>query len=315
MKFRKFSSIENSYRQAFVQKIVESGYDRIPYIVTEKIHGANFSFWVSNDEIRIASRSQFVDENFYSCKEVVEKYRNNLSRMKRNEFPNIEYIAVYGELYGPGIQKGIYYGKEKNFAAFEVSVNSDPDLTLSVKYAKDLLNKYEIPFVPILGEFDSLQEALEYPNEFDSKVPVLLNNCDPSEIPSSNICEGVVISPMGSYYLPNGNKIILKNKNEKWGEKQESPRGQKTRIELETFGAENYINENRMNAVISKIGGISQKDFGRVIREMSEDVVEEMVKDGIIPDNWRSFEGSKSLGKAVTGLVSIFLKKELFPKL
>ena len=48
---------------------------------------------------------------------------------------------------------------------------------------------------------------------------------------------------------------------------------------------------------------------------MSEDVVEEMVNDRIIPDNWRSFEGSKFLGKAVTGLVSIFLKKELFPKL
>ena len=45
-KFKKFNSLENSYRENFIHKIREQGYENEKYIITEKLHGANYSFTV-----------------------------------------------------------------------------------------------------------------------------------------------------------------------------------------------------------------------------------------------------------------------------
>ena len=44
--FKKFNSLENSYRENFMNKIREHGYENEEYIITEKLHGANYSFTV-----------------------------------------------------------------------------------------------------------------------------------------------------------------------------------------------------------------------------------------------------------------------------
>ena len=44
--FKKFNSLENSYRDNFISKIREQGFESEEYIVTEKLHGANYSFTV-----------------------------------------------------------------------------------------------------------------------------------------------------------------------------------------------------------------------------------------------------------------------------
>ena len=37
--FKKFNSLENSYRENFIHKIREHGYENEEYIITEKLHG------------------------------------------------------------------------------------------------------------------------------------------------------------------------------------------------------------------------------------------------------------------------------------
>ena len=45
--FNKFPSLENTYRQKEIDEIVNQGLADQGYIVTEKVHGANFSFIIT----------------------------------------------------------------------------------------------------------------------------------------------------------------------------------------------------------------------------------------------------------------------------
>ena len=81
VKFKKFSSLENSYRENFIHKIREQGYENEKYIITEKLHGANYSFTVVIENgllvsVNPAKRSGYInsDEKFYNHRTVYEKY-------------------------------------------------------------------------------------------------------------------------------------------------------------------------------------------------------------------------------------------------
>ena len=50
VEFIKFPSLENTYREKEISRIAEQGLDQQKYIVTEKVHGAHFDFYVSYDE-------------------------------------------------------------------------------------------------------------------------------------------------------------------------------------------------------------------------------------------------------------------------
>ena len=49
--FKKYNSIENTYREKEVEQIYLHGYDKETYVVQEKVHGANFSF-ITNGNFR-----------------------------------------------------------------------------------------------------------------------------------------------------------------------------------------------------------------------------------------------------------------------
>ena len=78
MEFKKFSSLENTYRQATIDKIIYELLDQGDWVATEKVHGANFSFWFDGSELRVASRTQFVDGTFYGCQPVIDRYTQTI---------------------------------------------------------------------------------------------------------------------------------------------------------------------------------------------------------------------------------------------
>ena len=45
MRFRKYLDIENSYRKKFIDIVVAEKLDKGEFVVQEKAHGANLSFW------------------------------------------------------------------------------------------------------------------------------------------------------------------------------------------------------------------------------------------------------------------------------
>lgn len=307
MKFEKYPSIENHYREEFIQSIRKNPDAMVSeWVVTEKIHGANFSFWTDGNDLRVASRSQFTDGNFNNCHGVIELYKKQIKDIF-NSLNNIEYMVAYGELYGQGVQKGIHYFNNKDFILFDIAVKepSKEELTfLSFEKVRELSNTFLVPLVPVIFE-GTFSECLNQENTFDSVI---------ANIPE-NIAEGLVIRPKGKdIHNHRGQRIIIKSKNNKWSEKQTKKiknRPRNLEHPLQEVISE-YINENRVNNVLSKLDNIDineKKDFGMILGLTSKDVIEDLIKDGNLPEDWKKSDELKPLSGWVTLEIKNLLKE------
>lgn len=292
MEFKKYTSIENSYRIKFLEYVKEKGYDKETYTVTEKIHGANFSIWYNGEHFRFAKRSKFLgnESDFYSYKTATKELIDKIKEVyNKSPICKGQILTLYGELFGgtyphpdvercdvKQVQKGVYYSPTVGFYCFDVAI----DGRVQPIDALQILKEHDILTAEILYE-GSLDECLQYSNEFQTTIPEKLG------LPAieNNICEGVVIKSACPLYLGNGSRVILKNKNEKWTEKTKKEK--KARVEVKLNANEQrifdnfaeLINENRLRNVISHIGTISQKDFGKLMGAYSKDVHDDFMKD------------------------------------
>jgi Rnl2 family RNA ligase len=99
----------------------------------------------------------------------------------------------------------------------------------------------------------------------------------------------VVIRPVVPVFLPNGSRVLLKNKNSRFAEKKSvKKRTPKLFVEptySEALNAqltetEAYITENRLNNVVSKIGQVSvPRDMGKLIGLLSKDALDDYLKE------------------------------------
>ena len=289
--FKKFPSLENTYQTKPIQIAEELGLDKQQYVVTEKVHGANFSFHISMDsnlnvDIKCAKRSGWIEdgEKFFNYKYVLEKYRNRLENTFDAMSDDCEELVIFGELHGGNIQSGMCYKDDQDFIAFDMKIDGVPVDKLSMF---NVLQTYEIPCVPLLGKFDTLQEALNFNESFDS---LLMRDGFNGEEKHKE-AEGVVIEPVTPSWFPNGSRVYFKKKTKRFLEKG----GNKIKKEPETLPKElesvlltsfEYINEPRFQAVCSKIGEVTIKDIGKVMGLMTQDILLDMQKDEIdIPEN------------------------------
>lgn len=300
MQFRKFSGIDNVSRTQTINYMVEQGHTEGEWEVTEKVHGSNFSIWFNGNDLRCAKRSQFIgpDDGFNNWKKVVGEIEENVKNLWKeldDEYhdeteDNVE-VAIYGEIFGGSfshpdvekvkgatrIQNGIFYTPDNLFYAFDVVVNGR---YLSTYKAEELFERYDFFYAKPLFR-GTFKECLTYPNEFDSKIPGWLGLPELTD----NTCEGVVLRPVHPKFAPCGSRIILKNKNEKWTEKAHKPKAPKTEVKFSEDGQKIldelslYFTENRLRNVLSKIGSVTQKDFGVVMKAFQEDAYEDFNKD------------------------------------
>jgi Rnl2 family RNA ligase len=131
----------------------------------------------------------------------------------------------------------------------------------------------------------SLDDCLKHPNQFQSKIAEWLG------LPAikDNVCEGIVIRPVTPCYLRTGSRALIKSKNEKFAEKKSVKRRNKQLEQLVEYSKEltellglldPFINENRLANVVSHIGEVQiPRDLGKLIKEMSYDVVEDFLKE------------------------------------
>ena len=303
MKFKKYSSIENTYRQRTINHIIQQGLSDGKWQVTEKIHGCNFSMWRNREEFKFAKRSSFTDGDFYNCQEVVDKYKLNMHRLWQTIRNNGGFeVTVFGELYGPGIQTGVYYSDEKDFAAFDIMVDGE---LLSPVATYNMCIAHRIPHVPVIGYFE-FQEALKHSPEFNS---ILGNKED-------NISEGVVIKPMSPKFFKNGGRVILKNKSKKFSETNGTQKPKKSNnvtLTEDTLKVveviSTYINENRLRNVISKIGQVSQKEFAKVSGLLTQDAIQDYEKDLGTPLTDLLGDERKTAYKAIGNVSSMLLRE------
>jgi len=295
MKFIKYPEIENSYRKKFLDAITEHGFDTGEFVVQEKAHGANLSFWYDGTQMESAKRSRFIKDDFYDYERVAEKYKSymiSLYDALKNDGHEFSVIAVYGELIGGAyphkevqkdtaatrIQKGIFYTPTNDFYAIDMSIDGKlQNIDTFTKYME------KIGFLYAKTIFrGTLKDCLAYPNKFQSYLPGWLG------LPQleDNYCEGTVIKPVTPQFMGNGERLILKNKNEKWAEKaKQKKRPQKTRPVLSQEANElwgklsEFVTPNRLHNVVSKIGKIQQKDFGKLMAALSQDILADFMKD------------------------------------
>lgn len=312
-KFTKYSSIENSYRKKYINDIVEAGLSDGLWIVTTKIHGANFSFVFTYEKgkdvtVQCAKRTGFVGgDNFFGYQKLLTKFKdqidNTIQRVKDvAELEKYDYlqVTIYGEIFGgvyphkdvprlnaAAVQKEVFYSNDTEFLAFDERVEyrkeGDEEICGEWIHPKQYIKTLAglgWPIVPVL-EICSFEKALEYPNLFEDPIHKLYG------LPTieNNPCEGVVIKPFDSVkYLHNSGRVIIKNKNEKFSEKKAvhipkfKPEESEQDIADKASVAE-FINEARLRNVLSKIGTVEKGDFRKIQSAFVEDAREDYFKD------------------------------------
>jgi Rnl2 family RNA ligase len=295
--FKKYNSIENSYRQKFLNYIVEQGKADGEWTVTEKVHGSNFSFVVGEHEMKCAKRSGFIakDEAFFDYERIVEKYGDSVKAIAEHlkaTREGIETVTVFGEIFGgnyphpdvendreiSAVQKEVHYCPAIDFYAFDIMVNGED--YLSVDEANELFEKFNLFYAKTLFR-GTLEECLAFEKEYVTTIPALLG------LPTieGNIGEGNVIKPVEPRFLFSGSRVIIKNKTAKFSEKKNktpkvkkalklSPEAERLLGEMSAL-----VTENRLRNVLSHIGEVTQKDFGKIMGEVNKDVIEDFMKD------------------------------------
>jgi Rnl2 family RNA ligase len=322
MKFKKYESITNSYQQKFIDLIVNYGLDSDIWYVQEKVHGANFSLTSDGSTVRAAKRTCFIadDDNFYGSKVVRGRYDSNVLNIAKDyEQP----VTVYGELcggfydgktelYSKMVQRGVQYCPYNDFLVFDIRIGGK---YVEFKEVVALCAIYGLKVSPVLFK-GTFKECLDYPNEFNTKVPAMygLNELE------DNICEGTIVRPNEDRYLGiegESSRIILKNKNSKFTERDLKPLvklNNELTPELQQAYAELqvYVNENRLDALVSKHGEdlFIPKNFGKILGLFLQDIYEEVRSEDLsffkLEQNQR-----KTVQKLISGDAVKLLRKKL----
>lgn len=267
--FVKWSSIENSYRTKEISyyRQLFPDLDEYQYVVTEKLHGSNVSFhFKAGEPMCVARRNGMLapDEDFYGVRELIPKYQDGLDVMQGMAEEASDTIRLYGEIFGPGVQKGVDYGDEKRIAFFGIKRF---DMLVPFDVFSFMLPE-TLMMVPIVATSVSLQDALDFDIGFTSLV-------------GNSLCEGIVIQPQYVVLEDNyGSPFLLKKKNEEFAEVEKQERVVDEAVSNLQQEIGDYVTTARLESIFSKEGEISSpKQIGAYIKWMVEDVTVDFAKD------------------------------------
>ena len=266
--------------------------EKLKWVVTEKIHGANFSFIYEKGNLKFAKRKDYLswEDDFFGFQIVVHSIENNIIRLFE-ELAAIEGGAkfiIYGELFGgkyphkevnskdniQAIQTGVYYTPKISFCAFDIAIEhdgTDSKSYLEYELAISYFEKHEVFYAKplFIGKFG---EAMNFDTRINSTIPEQLN------LPQieDNLIEGVMVKP----YNQLTDKSILvrpivKLKNPEFDEEKKFHQAEKwsyipnisSNTEDLSFILDelrNYITINRLESAISKIGALDLKNEKRI---------------------------------------------------
>jgi len=219
------------------------------------------------------------EDKFFGVWDVLARYDAELSVLQRFTDELGKEVRVFGELFGPGIQGRVNYGDKKKFRIFDVEVaDVAGDILLSQAKLQATMKIWDLLHmqVPIVAIVNGLENALDYPEKFNSMI---LNK-------EGNLAEGFVMRPFFQVYgMPSGERFVMKKKrpgfDDKNGKSEKKPRKElPPNIIKLVSGFQDYINENRVLDTFSKYGPIeSPKQIGDYIRYVLDDAKEDFNKD------------------------------------
>jgi len=260
------------------------------WVVTEKVHGSNFSFVynVENRIMKYAKRSGLIEEGeyFFNFQDILPEVEPKIMIIIDNILNNennkkLETIIVYGELFGgwypdiktkyKPIQKGIYYSPNIHFIAFDIHItyfneNIGKSEGKYLDFAKsiELFKLSNIMYSEPMAIYSTYEKASFYKLGFNTGIPAKLGL---PELPV-NKAEGIVIRSIGSE-----ERYIIKKKIPEFSETKYADNsiknGDKKSIGLA------MITENRLNNAASKVGPLEEYQY-EIYELLVEDILSEL---------------------------------------
>jgi hypothetical protein len=176
-----------------------------PWVFTEKVDGTNIRVQYSSPDadghVRFGGRTDDAQIPAFLVEHLMRTF--TMSKMEA-AFPDSLFVTLYGEGYGPKIQKGGgRYREDAGFILFDVTVGDmDNDVWLERHNVEDVAAKLGIPVVPVVGE-GTVYDAVALVKEgFQSRCAT----------DQTLIAEGIVFRPKVELFDRRGQRIISKLK-------------------------------------------------------------------------------------------------------
>ncbi|MBO9728581.1 MAG: hypothetical protein J7623_08090 [Chitinophaga sp.] len=295
---------KNSKGLTLSEKELNSLY-KLKWVVTEKIHGANFSFVYDHQQLRYAKRKEYLQwgDDFFGFQQVVADLEGrvlSLFEQLQQDMPAYRYI-LYGELFGgeyphpdvppdeqvQAIQTGVYYSPTIRFCAFDIALypeDADSKIYLDYDTAITYFERFNIFYAKplFIGKWN---DALNFDIHLPSTIPALLHL--PEITP--NVMEGVVIKPFHHSTVVLSSRPVIKHKNPAFDEEEKFHEAEKwsfipnvhSRAEELSFlvtAISTYITANRLNSALSKTGRLDTNNEKR-LKEIKEEFANDVYAD------------------------------------
>jgi Rnl2 family RNA ligase len=292
--FKKYHEIDNlsgSFKKDEFIRAVRAN-PNAQWVVHEKIHGANFSIHVRNEDssvdIKFAKRSSFLTEqemrteksSFFRVGTILPDLEAKATALAES-IPHINKFIIYGELFGNGyptmvdgklkfgantpVQRGVYYSNDLLFYAFDIYTFNEESYGDWMNYhdAKEYLENAGFTCAPEIM-FGTFEECKQIDLDQVSRISQFLGL--PEIEGFQNIWEGVVIKPVTCLRNERGRRVVYKHKHPNFSEVMKKGKGKKKNVkpnvvaeiepELQAVINEitRYCTTNRYEGVISKYG-------------------------------------------------------------
>lgn len=303
--FSGYEKMPNNLKKLGLSESDFSKMEKLKWVVTEKVHGANFSFVYENGSLKFAKRKEYLNwtDDFFGFQLVVSTLENNILRLFEKLSSDIaaEKYIIYGELFGGkyphpevapvkdihAIQTGVYYTPDIEFCAFDIAIETDGsdskyylDYESSVAYFDEFKIFYAKPL--LIGKFN---EAMNFNIRINSAVPKEFNLPELND----NLIEGVVIKPFNQLDNNDFQRPIIKLKNPEFDEEEKFHEAEKwsfipnvsSKTEELSFIVDelrNYVTQNRLKSAVSKIGTLDLNNHSRV-SEIKKEFLEDVITD------------------------------------
>jgi Rnl2 family RNA ligase len=274
---------------------------KLQWVVTEKVHGANFSFVYEAEKLHFAKRKDYLtwQDDFFAFQSVVVRLEQQILSLFEAIATRIkaEKIVIYGEIFGgsyphkqvlavadiQAVQTGVYYCPNIEFCGFDIAISEESG------------NKYYLDYQDVVSYFSEfgifyarplfigkLNDVLDFDTHINSTIPAQFGLPELDK----NLIEGVVIKPYRHLeQLGDAPRPVVKLKNAEFDEEEQFHQAEKwswqpdapSKSEELNFWVQEirrYLTPNRLNSAISKIGALIAHDNRR-----KEDIKAEVLRD------------------------------------
>jgi Rnl2 family RNA ligase len=318
--YQGYGKISETTKSWTLEKSDNTAFKKTQWVVTEKVHGANFCFFCDNngDRVQCGKRKELLSatDDFFGYKKLVNDIAPKVQQIfdiVKEKYIDVKDLYVFGELFGgkyphpdvepvPNalpVQTGIWYCPDINFYVFDMAITLyEKQIYLDYEFVLNACRQVNLLCAEplFIGKYE---QANEFEIGFDSSLPSKFG------LPTieGNKAEGIVIKPMKEILVKTNKgqvRAILKKKIEEFSEQKfnqaekQVSKNEISSIELLRYEIEALITENRLNNALSKLGRITSTDRLQMLQLL--DMYTSDVKESLLEYNeegWNSLTDSE----------------------